>query len=701
MNWKNLIPSFFKSGDIQGYVSQSFSLINWPTGGTSRLVSRRPPVREALAHELVFRCLAAKALAVQDTQPVIQRYATGEWQPDPRHPALAALRNPNPAQTWADFLASLIVDEDIWGRWYIEKIRSRTGALVGLRPLDVRGVVGIGQNGRMTGFDPLGFEWNLPLSQVESWQVSEYGTVRNLRREDVIASMFFDERSAMSGLSPVYVALAAVGLDQSLTRYVDSYTRNGGPSGLLKVKNRKLNKEQAEDLQERWQNRYRQGGTNEGGVAVLDEDADYQQIGGHLESLASDSLKQHEQAAICAALGVPGQIIEAFYAIRWGNQRGGQESAQQKFWENTLSPTLSRYRQLLDKFFLSEYEGERAGIAYRVFYDLSSVKALQEDVDKVAARSRADFTAGIISLNEARAARGLKPVEGGDEIAALVRQEQARVALEQQKTGQGKGDGENDQQKQNQGKSAGKPETKAYEWEGLQLARKPTPVEEKALKRVADAQEAGARTALEALKSVRADLLAQALDQAKRDAAAIAPQPTGEHQAGIEAVIRAAYAHGRVSAAAESRNSVPDSERKALGDTVRRIARLALAALANQIAARVVSNLTRLLLRDVAQADALKQVESLLKDESLSYVEEIAQGAAYQAVAEGRADEFQAGKQPGDRYIYSAILDVNTCDVCRAADLKEADDPAKLPDAPNPDCAGRWRCRCMIVIARD
>jgi hypothetical protein len=49
-----------------------------------------------------------------------------------------------------------------------------------------------------------------------------------------------------------------------------------------------------------------------------------------------------------------------------------------------------------------------------------------------------------------------------------------------------------------------------------------------------------------------------------------------------------------------------------------------------------------------------------------------------------------------DHYIYSALLDVNTCKACAAADGMEGS-ADELPAVPNPDCDGGDGCRCVRV----
>lgn len=703
---KALTWAFGVESKAADWSSPPFTLINAPPrifGSRTQATVRNVSIREGLAHELVFACLTAKTLAVQDSLPLIQRLSGSEWQSDLNHPALRALRNPNEQQTWADFLASLIIDEDTWGRWYVELIRSKTGAVVGLRPLDVRGMREIGEGGLVVQFDQMGFDSTIPYIKVVSYEITEAGQVRRLKKENVIAARLFDVRSPLAGYSRVQAALAKVGIDNSLSRYADAYLTNGGPSGLLTVAGKNLTPELAQQMKEQWRTRYAQGGSSEGEIAVLGEGSSFQPIGGHLDTMTNDMLTMGNEADICSTMGVPGQIVDAFYAIRFGNQRAGQETAQQKFWENTLSPTLCRYRQLFDKYLLLQFEPrEVAGVTVRMFYDLVNVKALQEDIDKIARRSQGNFTSGLISINEARATQGLKPVQGGDDIPALQRQEAAKVALEQQRQGGGQQPGQPGKQpgKKPQpaaagGKGGASLETKVYDWEGLQLSRAPTDLEAKSLKAVANAQDTAKREAQVIITNERVRLINEgigALEGMSGSYEALTLTASMPFIFSLNAAVMNGFKAGQ--------SSVSDSAKASKGrlkSTVQRIVTFAAAALVNQVQSRLVSNLARLFLRGVSKEEALKQTEIILKDESMRYVEDIAAGAAYEAVAEGRLAEMEATKQPGDRWVYSAILDANNCEQCFAEDGKEASDPSGLPDVPLATCAGTWRCRCFVI----
>jgi len=47
---------------------------------------------------------------------------------------------------------------------------------------------------------------------------------------------------------------------------------------------------------------------------------------------------------------------------------------------------------------------------------------------------------------------------------------------------------------------------------------------------------------------------------------------------------------------------------------------------------------------------------------------------------------------------YSAILDADTCDACRAADGEAGTAPDSITAVPNPQCTAREGCRCVHVF---
>lgn len=679
------------------FTSQEYSLINMPSEFFRRgKVSKR----EALAHELIFRCLSLKALVLQDVLPVLQAFTSSEWVPDLHHPAWPVLRDPNPDNTFGDLLAFLAVCEDVFATIYLEKIYSRTGGVVGLAPLDPRTVFERGKPGAVAFPTFWNSDGNFRRQDIDYYVIEEGGPMRTLDVEDVVAIKSFDVRSPLAGMSAVDAALKSVGLGSSLSRYIDSYLTSGGPSGLLKIKNRTLTEEDARDIQERWTNRHKIKVAESAKVAVLDEDADFQEIGSHLDKLGNESLRMAEQSAICTALGVPGQLVQAYYAIRFGNQRAGQEVVLKQFWEMTLSPTLSRYRAQLDKYFLVDFDGKKAGILTRVFWDLSNVKALQEDIDKKATRARSDYGSGIISINEARAAQGLKPVAGGDEIPALAKQEAATLALEQQRNGSGDPQDETGKKPQLTGKKDddGETESKAYQWNGLELSRKPTALEEKSLQDIAEAQNRALALISASLQSAREELIVQALDllDAFDKEFALALSLSAARLDSLKAQLSFAYWNAVKTTNPDRAKSLTANA----AELLERVFDALLASFSSLLKSRILDAASLASMRGLNKAGIKQAVSAAMMKESSAGYDALAAGAAFLLVAEGR--KAGAIERGGIRETYySAILDKNTCQPCKDADGKTAAKPQDLPPVPNRKCEGRWRCRCCHVYVHD
>ncbi len=93
---------------------------------------------------------------------------------------------------------------------------------------------------------------------------------------------------------------------------------------------------------------------------------------------------------------------------------------------------------------------------------------------------------------------------------------------------------------------------------------------------------------------------------------------------------------------------------------------------------------------------APQQIADEVDGQPDGWIDRTANEAANNAMSSGRQDEFNQVRDQIDRFLYSALLDENTCGPCGDADGKEGSE-ADIPAVPNPDCAGSDQCRCMWV----
>ncbi|GIV82074.1 MAG: hypothetical protein KatS3mg051_1428 [Anaerolineae bacterium] len=205
----------------------------------------------------------------------------------------------------------------------------------------------------------------------------------------------------LGGLSPVSVALRAVGVTINISAFSEYFFRNGATPDVILVSQNRLSDSDRERIQTEWRRRF-QGVTKSHGTAILEAGLfDVKTLTPPLKDLALAELREEERRDICAALGVPMSIAQAadpaLYAAK-------QDYAN--FHTLTVLPELNLLVDTINERLVPRY-GVRG--AY-VEPDTSQVEALQEDLAEITQRNQAGVAAGYLSLNEARLREGLDPL---------------------------------------------------------------------------------------------------------------------------------------------------------------------------------------------------------------------------------------------------------------------------------------------------
>lgn len=101
---------------------------------------------------------------------------------------------------------------------------------------------------------------------------------------------------------------------------------------------------------------------------------------------------------------------------------------------------------------------------------------------------------------------------------------------------------------------------------------------------------------------------------------------------------------------------------------------------------------------DLTKGEIIRKVEEDLDAQSDRWIDGPAAKGANEAFADGRGDGYEAYKDEISEVQYSALLDLNTCEACAAADGEAGPTPDDIPAVPNPDCDGGDKCRCVHVF---
>lgn len=344
-------------------------------------------------NELVFACIGVKATAARDPRLTVQQQKRSGgklvYEEVPGHPFRSLLMRPNASMTEGDLMRAAIVSWDVSNprRFYCEK-EYKGGLLIALHPLNpamMRPILSKVDN------SVIGYEWS------DGQRRREYSLDELLIRS---APSWYDP-------APLVAALGATESDTAQTDYIRAFFENGGvPPGLLSY-DMSLNDTQRADIRDKWRSTYGNRHGRQHDIGVMDNNVTYQQMGSKLDELQSQTLRSVAESRICMVFGVPPLIVYSFFGLSKSTYSNMKE-ATSSFWDLTMSPAFKEWRDWYTMALLSEFEDERAIRTEQVklAYDMSTVAALQEDVDAIQARAERAWKAGGITRAEYRSVLG-------------------------------------------------------------------------------------------------------------------------------------------------------------------------------------------------------------------------------------------------------------------------------------------------------
>lgn len=299
------------------------------------------------------------------------------------------LKRPNLLHTFSDFLFITQLSLDIAGAAYWQKVRagSRVIALYPLRPDRVQPIPD-------------------PEKIISGYAILPPDSAERivLPAEDILDIRLAHPLDLWRGFSPLRPVLGDLEIARLLDEFLADFFEHGGvPPFVLKVKFA-VPPERAREILQKWSETYG-GARHWSRPALLDEDADIQPIGQSFSDMGLDTIIDRLELRICSALGVPPILIGARFGLERATYSNYAE-ARRAFFEDTMIPSITQIFEELQSDLLPEF-----GEGWEIEPDWSNVPAFQDDDFSRAARG---FQAGIITLNEARAAIGFPPVADGD-----------------------------------------------------------------------------------------------------------------------------------------------------------------------------------------------------------------------------------------------------------------------------------------------
>jgi HK97 family phage portal protein len=319
----------------------------------------------------------------------------GALEPVRPHPLTDLLETPNPyydaSVLWMGTLLSWVVDGNAY--WYVE--RGGGNQPVGLLYIPHYLIAPIGTKTEFrTGY---------------TYRVD--GDTLQLGLDEVIHFQNgLDPSNMRRGLSPLAAEFRSIVTDNEAQGYAAALLRNMGVPGVVispKSADMDLPPDQGRALKELWRGAVT--GDNRGQPVVPSFPVEIQNPGFSPEQLALDKLAAISIPRICAAIGVDPMVLGLPSDTKtYSNLREAREGT----YEQTLIPMQRTFDSQLARQIRNRLPGFLPGDVLGRDYD--SVRALQDDMDKLFARQTRAVGGPWITVDEARSKIGLDPIPGGD-----------------------------------------------------------------------------------------------------------------------------------------------------------------------------------------------------------------------------------------------------------------------------------------------
>jgi HK97 family phage portal protein len=403
------------------------------------------PSRGGDFNSAVFSCLLQLSLgAIEPPLRLYRESAVNKREPVLDHPIYSLLRKPNTFHRARDLWFWVTWALHCDGNAYFLKLRSGhplTGNVVELWPLSpsiCRPYTAKDSSNYIDGYK----WWRTPDDEVTE-------PAQNI----IHFRLGVDDRDHRLGLAPIKRLVREVASDDAATRWTDRMLAVGGAASMLVTvpKDTTLTSDQAEEMRQRIEERFT--GERVGSVGVLGGGATASRYGFSPQEMDLSSLHNVPETRVCAVIGVHPAVAMLGSGLSQTANYASLREIYIAFTERKLAPLWVSYEDALNSDLLPDFTRQANML---LAFDLSQVRALQENADALWQRVTNAWDKNLLTLDQSLNLIGLEAVggeEGGkrkNELGAAM----ASSLFGQQQPG-APGTGPNDQnQGQNQGQGA-------------------------------------------------------------------------------------------------------------------------------------------------------------------------------------------------------------------------------------------------------
>jgi HK97 family phage portal protein len=368
------------------------------------LVADMPRIQDAARKcSIAFACMTLLADAVAESPLRVYQTVDGEPEEALKSPAARRLRdllaNPNPYMSEAEFMVLTVMTMALFNYAVTEKVRSEAKLPVQLWPLRPDWLVR-----ERTGQESTRIVYRVPNQDP-----------RVIDEEDIIVTPYYhDPMRLRLGWGPLSVIAREIGVDVSLTDLLKVFIDSGGiPPWAVEIPETNPDQTKLDTFRLMWQQKY--GGSRAyGNIGILYGGMKLVKVGDSIGDMAWPDLRGLTEAKIAQAFRVPLDLVQGRETLSSGSLTTTEMTGAMAFLQNHgAQPLRMRIDGAFSRALLADYGLDAT---YSLEFDTSGILALQEDEDAKHTRWRANFDAGLVTMNEARQMLGLPDLGTDGEV---------------------------------------------------------------------------------------------------------------------------------------------------------------------------------------------------------------------------------------------------------------------------------------------
>ena len=231
--------------------------------------------------------------------------------------------------------------------------------------------------------------------------------------------------TGLYGQGDAEYVLDEIYLYNAINDYLRALTENNAiPSGIVKYKDGRLDKQTMKDLESDW-NKVMRSWKKAGKTKVMDSDFDFIPMGFNPRDLEFKEGRVWLRNVIANAFGVPEDLLTTN-----NSNKGSSTVAIDNYYRFTIAPKLKRIEDRLNSHLMPLYDDD---------FFLQFDNPIPDDKALLVKQEEQDLIQGVLTVNEVRAKRGLVAVEWGNS-PYIPRRELIRDQSGQQGEGRTRGD---------------------------------------------------------------------------------------------------------------------------------------------------------------------------------------------------------------------------------------------------------------------